>query len=647
MSTTTLKLPFKRFVAQVSTGAPRSKSTYLALMAENLAALQACPWREAADVPASLTGHDFTAETQFSDAYDAFKLTGNYDNQAMTEIAYAGMAAYRFTVPASATTGNGVPVTSVSLPISRDRFEKSGVHLAVALSDSATPSTEWATVHGSGDLAASSQLAQMTAANLMAGAPDEGTVTIDLSGVSSGNPSAYIWVYVTLEDYTSHWTMYNAKEQRLYAIEGSAMLSGDGTEVTFDGEVSADAEAGARYLEAPIRVRVSNWMYPSMPKLHFRTLHKLGYGAWKHLVPMGEWAVPDGTSDFPFDIELDTAGRRLPTGGCILECWSGGDQFVPGMPYGCVYIPDASEGGRADITLTRTSPSIPRIDLAAAIRANSSFDAANAATDRSKFNTKLGYGANVPLPDGANNDLSGFNTTSLTRVRIVRQGFDDEPFPSNMDVLIDTFFDLSVRSVLTEADIPLRLIEFSGESYLWDLDYGTLNQAYNGSTIPSNGLKSAEYAIVIGDGDVMIDGSRNYGNDISLFFKNVFEVLMAQTATTPDSSLDGTTYQEYPTLRWSHTNTVNKAYPLFRVRFFDSDAANAQTVYDSGPLPAPPRDGEGMYEWTAPVKAGDTTLQDVTLQAGTTYYWAVSMLDAKYTGFNTGETRVAFSFAAA
>ena len=36
---TTLKLPFKRFVAQVSTGEPRPKSSYLALMAENLEAL--------------------------------------------------------------------------------------------------------------------------------------------------------------------------------------------------------------------------------------------------------------------------------------------------------------------------------------------------------------------------------------------------------------------------------------------------------------------------------------------------------------------------------------------------------------------------------------------------------------------------------
>ena len=50
MSSTTHNLPYKRYVAQVSTGVPRSKSTWLSLMAENLEALKACPWREAADV---------------------------------------------------------------------------------------------------------------------------------------------------------------------------------------------------------------------------------------------------------------------------------------------------------------------------------------------------------------------------------------------------------------------------------------------------------------------------------------------------------------------------------------------------------------------------------------------------------------------
>ena len=645
MSTTTLKLPFKRFVAQVSSAPARSKSSYLALMAENLEALKKCPWREAAAVPVSLTGHDFTASTQFSDAFDAFKLTGNYETATMTEIAYAGMAAYRFKIPESAKTGS-VPVASVSLPVSRDRFLKDGLHVAAAFSASAEPSADWETIRGSGALAASSVLAQ-SAATLMEGSADATTVTLDLSGVSSGNPAAYLWVYVTLEDYTDRWTMYNAKEKRLYAIEGSAMLAGGSAEVTFGDAVTADSDgAEARYRTTPIPVRVCHWMYPSMPKLHFRTLHKLGYGNWKHLVPTGEWEIPAGASDFPICGELDTVGRRIPSGDCILECWSGDGQFVPGMPYGCVYI-HASSSERADITLTRTNPNIVRIDLAAAIQANNSFDAATAATDRSKFNSMLGYGTNEALPSGTEVDLSSFNSNTLTHVRVVRCGLNGTPCSSSSaDVLIDTFFDLSVRSVMTEADIPLSQ-PVSGFSFIRSLDAGTLNRAFNGSATPSMSLETAEYRIVIGDGDVATDQSQCYDNNLQLVFKNVFEALTAQTPTTPDESLSGMSYSGYPTIRWTHVNTVNKAYPEFRVRFYASNANDASVVYDSGPLPAPTRDEAGMYEWTAPVKSGDTTGKGVTLATGTTYYWAVSMLDAKFTGFNSNETRTPFTFAAA
>ena len=270
MSTTTLKLPFKRFVAQVSSAPARSKSSYLALMAENLEALKKCPWREAAVVPVPLTGHDFTASTQFSDAYDAFKLTGNYETANMTEIAYAGMAAYRFKIPASAMTGS-VPVASVSLPVSRDRFLKDGLHVAAAISASAEPSADWETIRGSGALAASSVLAQ-SAATLMDGSADAETVTLDLSGVSSGNPSAYLWVYVTLEDYTDRWTMYNAKGKQLYAVEGSAMLAGDGADVTFDGTVMADDPV---FAIAPVRIDFRRY-FTGLDGYIFARVHSTG-----------------------------------------------------------------------------------------------------------------------------------------------------------------------------------------------------------------------------------------------------------------------------------------------------------------------------------------------------------------------------------
>lgn len=237
---TTLTLPFKRFVAQVSTGAPRIKSTYIALMEENLTALKACPWREAdADVPVTLTPHDFMQASYFDDAFDAFKMTGAYNTSDMTEIGFAGMAAYRFKVPDDALVpGSEIALSSLALPVSRDRFLRTGVHVGVELTDRATPSTDWATIRGTGDLAKTA-LSQETVEYLVAGDVGSESVTVDLSGVSA-NPKAYIWVYLTLEDYTDSWSMYDRREQRLYAIEGSAMLVGGSASATFAADVTPD-----------------------------------------------------------------------------------------------------------------------------------------------------------------------------------------------------------------------------------------------------------------------------------------------------------------------------------------------------------------------------------------------------------------------
>ena len=259
MSATTLNLPYTRFVAQVSTAPARSKSTYLALMEENLAALQKCPWKEASDVPAALTDHDFTASTYISDAYDAFKMTGNYSASTMTEIAYAGMAAYRFKIPDSAlVSGSEVALSSISLPVSRDRYLKSGVRVAAVLSDSAAPSADWDVVRGSGGILLSAQLPQ-TAAYLLAGAPGKDTPELAASSFTglAETGHAYLWIYLTLEDYTEHWDMYSANEQRLYAVEGSAMLVGGSAEFTFAGEVAPDTPSAAA------QTRLITTSYPS------------------------------------------------------------------------------------------------------------------------------------------------------------------------------------------------------------------------------------------------------------------------------------------------------------------------------------------------------------------------------------------------
>lgn len=239
---TTLKLPYARFVRQVSTGAPRPKSTYLALMAENLEALKTAEWRAAPTDGVALVPHDFTRTTFFSDAYDAFKMTGNYSAGSLTEVAYAGMAAYRFTLPEDYVEGSQTLV-SIALPVTRDRFSRKGVRVVAALSDDAAPSAEWDTVRGEGSgTAATAVLTQASVANLLASSAASETVEIDLQGADATKRD-YLWLYVSLEDYEDRWEMYSTKEARAYAVEGSGMIVAEAAEVEFSADVTPDAAA--------------------------------------------------------------------------------------------------------------------------------------------------------------------------------------------------------------------------------------------------------------------------------------------------------------------------------------------------------------------------------------------------------------------
>ena len=81
---TTLTLPYKRFTAQVNTGAPEAKANYKALAQRNAVAMESCQWSAASDdAAASLVDHDF--KKTFADSrYDAFLMTGAYDSTANT-----------------------------------------------------------------------------------------------------------------------------------------------------------------------------------------------------------------------------------------------------------------------------------------------------------------------------------------------------------------------------------------------------------------------------------------------------------------------------------------------------------------------------------------------------------------------------------
>ena len=729
MSATTMNLPCTRFVKRVNNGALGSKYSYIAMMADNAKALESAPWHES-DVPvqnvtmpvnkvsetdaeydesgAMTKPPSFSAFT--SDGFDCFQQGGDARKEDGTMCGYAGCVAYRFKIPSSASS---VPLSSVSLTVQRDRYCRAGVRVALALSDEATPSDDWSVVRGEGSgaivsastptdvLGAASWgfLAQSNVPNLVSGRAADGTITFNASGDGGFSDLAetgyaYLWVYLTLEDYQAYWTMYNSKESRYYSIEGSAMLVASKAQFTFADDVSADEEEeseGPKYLVHPIPVRVTHYEgyhRTLRPRICFTALSVAdGYApptsestnplpVKSILLPVATWTVPAGTSELPFTHLLATDGMRIPEGDYIIEAWidNGGKcKFTPGDPYGCsmrLSFSASAQPARIDIELTEVHPGMPRIDLSAMIAGmppasarpsgetpdpypvtDTQFNALAAATDRGRWDLPWATVEPAQYP-GVDAPRSG---SLLTRVRIVRDLINGNSRGSLIstyaEVILDHYFELSRRAILTEADLFA-----DGEV---ELDYKALQRIWEGTIWT---LENATYRVVIGNGDV--GEYEQSGNNLPVVFTNHFEVGARQSNITPHPSMlpeelpDQSTlphdFTGRPTFIWSYSNTIDKDYPAFECVICASNSFSGDPspiVWRSGVLRAPCRDADGFYEFTAPIESGTTVELDgggtFTFQPNTTYYWAISMNDAAYWAFNTSSNiRIPFTLAA-
>ena len=306
--------------------------------------------------------------------------------------------------------------------------------------------------------------------------------------------------------------------------------------------------------------------------------------------------------------EFRVAARGIRGGRHVIAAWldkNGDGKWNPGEPYGAAI---GVEVGWSDaeftVELTKTTPIMARFDLPTAF--------SGGGTDRDEVNAPTGYERNEESQYPGTNMPTKL---SLTRVRVFRKWFNGR-YASN-DVVFDKMFDMSVHPALTEADLLA-----DGKLVLdWNIIFA----------FGSSGVTNATYSIVIGDDEL---------NNLPVLFTNRFEDKPRQTLTVPDPKLAGIEYAGRPTFRWSHTNTIDKAYPAFILRIYKSDKTTV--VYDSGVQRAPARDSNGMYEWTAPVYAGMVTSSNHVFEAANTYYWAASMLDSKFCFYNYNEPKTPF-----
>lgn len=173
-------------------------------------------------------------------AYDAYKYVGDYDQDTGRQRAYAGMAAYRFQVPADALAATAADVVSIAAMIHVDRWLVDGVRLAVYLSDDPVPSADWGTLR-QGDAYSDALLPMLYTA-------EDERIVIDKSSLeqialpASSESKKYLYLIVSLEDYTTTGGTYatGADPDRSFWIEGAALIEGESASVEFSRSVTAD-----------------------------------------------------------------------------------------------------------------------------------------------------------------------------------------------------------------------------------------------------------------------------------------------------------------------------------------------------------------------------------------------------------------------
>ena len=262
---TTIKLPYIRYVRQVSNGTARSKYSFLAMMRENAAALETATWTQAKSINPTLTVNQLTRTdgvlnqdtgeyitpptftAYLDDHYDCYCQAGDAVKTKAVMCGYAGIVAYRFTLPVE----NAGAIDHLSLRIQRDRYLRSGVKVVAVLSNSETPSDDWSVIRGTaaGSIASTSTsasaeggvssygfLGQPDIAYLLQGRAGEDTLTFDAEHfptLASAASYTYLYIYMAPEDLAGSWQWYSETEQRSYYIEGSAMLVPSDTNFTF------------------------------------------------------------------------------------------------------------------------------------------------------------------------------------------------------------------------------------------------------------------------------------------------------------------------------------------------------------------------------------------------------------------------------
>ena len=321
-------------------------------------------------------------------------------------------------------------------------------------------------------------------------------------------------------------------------------------------------------------------------------------------------------------------------------------KYTPGEPYGMVRDVDVGWNyARASIGLTDTHPSTPRYNLT--MGGNSGIGATgDKATDRE-----------VIYPSDATDVYtlssgSPAEAANKVRVRIARFAVDNidmgRLLGEYMAVVYDRVHDLTDtgRPVITEADIlnmASNAFDIDWDSEVLDPNHKSLTWLIN-YLMPPNGVPqklggkipvavtNIYYTVYVGN-DAIVPLTVTNANILSKVIVRKFAASRVKPTPIPGATL---LEPPAPTFQWRCDDTT---YTAFRVRV-TGNGVNWTSDY----MLMPPRDAEGVYSWTPPLRIGAIVPGGtVEFKNGGTYKWEISTYNAKYRSddWTTGGTFVA------
>ena len=196
------------------------------------------------------------------------------------------MVAYRFTLPDEIrdSTYQSVSLTDLRVPVQTARYLRSGLRVVVAVSGSDNggedPPDSWDFLRGDAASTSGHQRVAVSASTVTPAA--EGVTSWGLAGQKEAsyltlsrpqeaaltaqpgtdvNGKKFIWVIVSLEDYTDYWALYDAKTPRYYSIEGSGTVVASEVRFTFDQTVTESVPQRGVYMTTGVKIGT----YPICP----------------------------------------------------------------------------------------------------------------------------------------------------------------------------------------------------------------------------------------------------------------------------------------------------------------------------------------------------------------------------------------------